>query len=359
MSFTVGKNVKITVFGQSHAAAIGGVIDGLPVGELIDLEQAQVFLDRRSPGNATYATARRESDVPQVLSGLLDGKTCGAPLAFTIANSDVRSADYEKFREQPRPSHADFPAIVKYGAAHDIRGGGFFSARLTAALCFAGALALQILSRRGVSVGAHIARIAGIDDARFDPVNLTEEILKAPSKRGFPVNDTANGAEMQAAIISAKADCDSVGGVVECAVLGLPAGVGDPAFNSLESTIAHIVFGIPAVKGIEFGAGFAISDMAGSVANDPYAAPDGVRLCSVRNNNGGILGGLSTGMPLIFRAAFKPTPSIGKPQETWSIAAGQTKKMIVQGRHDPCVVPRAVPCVEAAAALAVLDLMNY
>ncbi|MDR3344847.1 MAG: chorismate synthase [Oscillospiraceae bacterium] len=354
MSFSVGERVKLTLFGQSHAPFVGGVLDGLPADEPVDLQLAQAFLNRRSPGKTPLSTARSEPDVPQILAGLLDGKTCGAPLAFAIPNADTRSGDYDKFRAQPRPSHADFPALLKYGDAHDIRGGGFFSARLTAPLCFAGAIALQILARRGVIIAAHIARIAGINDTPFDAVNLTEQTLKAPSRREFPVNDPAKGTAMQEAILAAKADGDSVGGVIECAASGLSAGLGEPLFDSLEGTIARLVFAIPAVKGIEFGAGFAISDMRGSKANDPYIAPEGNALRSSRNNNGGILGGLSTGMPLVFRAAFKPTPSIAKAQETWNTVSAQTEALVIPGRHDPCVVPRAVPCVEAAAALALL-----
>jgi len=357
MSFTAGNHIRLTLFGQSHAPAVGGVIDGLPAGEPLDMEAAQAFLDRRGPGRSPLATARNEPDIPQILAGLSGGKTCGAPLAFIIPNTDTRPGDYDKLRAQPRPSHADFPALVKYGGAHDLKGGGFFSARMTAPLCFAGAVVLQILARRGVTVGAHIARTAGIDDKAFDPVNLSLDELKAPSQRDFPVNDPAKGEAMRRAILKAKAEGDSVGGVVECAVLGLPAGIGEPLFDGLEGMIARLVFAVPAVKGIAFGAGFGIADMRGSEANDPYTAPEGSSLRCTRNNNGGILGGLSTGMPLIFRAAFKPTPSIAKAQESWNTQTGRTEPLTVPGRHDPCVVPRAVPCVEAAAALAVLDSM--
>ncbi|MDR1410247.1 MAG: chorismate synthase [Oscillospiraceae bacterium] len=357
MSFSVGEHLKLTLFGQSHAPAVGGIIDGLPAGELIDLNGAQSFLDRRSPGKSPLSTARKEFDISQILSGLTDGKTCGAPLAFVISNGDTRPGDYDKFRVQPRPSHADFPALLKYGDAHDMRGGGFFSARLTAPLCFAGAVAMQILARRGVTVGAHIAAIAGVDDDHFDLVNLTKEQAETPSQHDFPVINPTQGNAMKSAILTAKTDGDSVGGVIECAVLGLPTGIGSPIFDGLESAIAKLVLSIPAVKGIEFGAGFTIAGMRGSEANDVYSAPKGNKLRSKSNHNGGILGGLSTGMPIIFRAAFKPTPSIAKAQETWNITNGQIESLVVSGRHDPCVVPRAVPCVEAAAAIAVLDAM--
>ncbi|MDR0884298.1 MAG: chorismate synthase [Oscillospiraceae bacterium] len=358
MSFTIGQSVQCTLFGQSHAANIGGVLDGLPAGERIDLDAAQAFLRRRAPGTSPLSTARREADVPQILSGLVDGHTVGAPLAFCIANADARSADYALFRTQPRPAHADYPAHAKFGDAHDIRGGGFFSARLTAALCFAGAVAIQILARRGVQVGAHIAAIAGMVDAPYDPVQLTADALACAGQRDFPVNDPAQGATMQEAILAAKRAGDSVGGVVECAVLGLPAGVGAPIFDSLESLIAHAAFAIPALKGIEFGAGFALADMRGSQANDPYISETDGLLRTKTNHNGGILGGLSTGMPLVFRAAFKPTPSIAAAQQTWNSAEGQVTQLQIPGRHDPCVVPRAVPCVEAAAALAILDAIE-
>jgi len=357
MSFTIGNRFKLTIFGQSHTPAIGGVIDGLPAGEALNLNEAQAFLGRRGPGKSPLATARKEADIPQIFSGLIDGKTCGAPLAFVIPNADIRSGDYSKFLDQPRPSHADFPALMKYGDAHDIRGGGLFSARLTATLCFAGAIALQILAKRGVTVAAHITQIAGIDDDKFDMVSLDADMLKALSLRDFPVLNPSKGKAMQEAILAAKSDGDSIGGVIECAVLGLPAGLGQPIFDGLEGIISRMVFAIPAVKGIEFGAGFAIAGMRGSEANDPYTASNGDSLCTASNNNGGILGGLSTGMPLIFRAAFKPTPSIAKAQETWNNVTKQVEALKIPGRHDPCVVPRAVPCVEAAAAIAVLDLI--
>ncbi|MCL2023153.1 MAG: chorismate synthase [Oscillospiraceae bacterium] len=353
MAFTIGDRIKLTIFGQSHAPSIGGVIDGLPAGETIDLDAATAFLARRSPGKSPLATARKETDVPRVIAGLADGKTCGAPLAFFIENHDTRSKDYDLFRAQPRPSHADFPAILKYGDAHDIRGGGFFSARLTAALCFAGAIALQILARRGIVIGAHIARAAGIADTPFDPVNLTKEDFS--SLNDFPVIDKIQGEKMQKAIISAKKDGDSVGGVVECGIIGLPAGLGEPIFDSMESQLARMLFAIPAVKGVEFGTGFAIADMMGSAANDVYTEPQGDSLRTLTNNNGGILGGLSTGMPLIFRAAFKPTPSIARKQNTWNTHSGKQETLVIPGRHDPCVVLRAVPCVKAAAGIVVLS----
>ncbi|MDR1805277.1 MAG: chorismate synthase [Clostridium sp.] len=357
MSFTVGEKIKLSIFGQSHAPAIGGVIDGLPSGESLDIAAIERFLARRSPGGSPLATARRESDVPEVLAGLTDGKTCGAPLAFVIRNADVRSNDYGQFHNIPRPSHSDFPAIIKYGEAHDIRGGGFFSARLTAALCFAGAAALQLLERRGIRVGAHIAELAGVKDSRFDAVNLTESELLLPSSRVFPVLDEAAGEKMQAAILEAKREGDSVGGVVECAAIGLPAGLGEPLFSGAESKIAQLIFAIPAVKGLEFGEGFGISALRGSQANDRYCEPQGAALRCESNNNGGILGGLTTGMPLVLRAAFKPTPSIAREQLTWSRSSKRQEPLVIPGRHDPCVVPRAVPCVEAALALALLDLL--
>ncbi len=355
MSSSFGKNIKVTIFGQSHSEAIGVVIDGLPAGESISFADVEHFLERRAPGKNAYSTSRREPDVPRVLSGLAGGKTCGAPLCAVIENTDVKSSDYAPFADTPRPSHADYPAYVKYKGFADARGGGHFSGRLTAPLCFAGAVCLQLLSRRGISVGAHISRLAGIDDRMFDPLNPTAELADL-RQREFPVIDENTGQKMVESIIAAKNEGDSVGGIIECCALGLPVGVGDPMFFGLENALSLAIFGIPAVRGIEFGTGFAAADMRGSEHNDPYCIEDG-NVKTTANNSGGVIGGITNGMPLLFRVAIKPTASIGMEQDTISLSSMQEVKLSIKGRHDPCIVPRAVPCVEAACAVVLLDLL--
>lgn len=358
MSSDFGKKVKIHIFGQSHSEAIGVVIDGLPVGEEIDLEKVQQFMDRRAPGRNAYSTPRKEADMPRVVSGLFEGKTCGAPICAIIENTNTRSKDYDKLKDLPRPGHADFTAWVKYDGCNDHRGGGHFSGRLTAPLCFAGAVCKQILERKGIHVGAHILSIKGVKDASFDAVNIDEETLKVVAEKSFPVQDDAAGETMQAVIAAAKEKGDSVGGIVECAITGLPVGVGEPMFDGLESVLASAVFAIPAVKGVEFGAGFAVADLFGSENNDNFIYSEDGTVKTKANNHGGSLGGISSGMPLVFRAAFKPTPSISMEQETISISKRENDTLAVVGRHDPCIVPRAVPVVEAAAAVAILDLFS-
>ena len=357
MSSEYGERIKISIFGQSHGAAIGVVMDGLPAGEAVDLAALQDFLDRRRPGQGLHTTARREGDVPRFLSGLVDGRTCGAPLCAVIENTDTRSGDYANVMETPRPGHADYPAWVKWGGQNDVRGGGHFSGRLTAPLCIAGGILKQIYARRGIFIGAHIASVASVKDASFHPVRVTPEELEAAGRRRpLAVVDEAAGQRMLAAIYDAAAQGDSVGGTVECCVLGLPAGLGDPMFDGLENRIARAVFGIPAVKGIEFGAGFAAAGLRGSENNDPFRVENG-RVVTETNRHGGILGGISTGMPLLFRCAFKPTPSIIKPQRSVNLRTMENADLTIRGRHDPCVVTRAVPCVEAAAAIALADVL--
>ena len=328
MSNTYGSAYRFTIFGQSHAPAIGVTIEGLPAGSPVDLEALQAFLTRRAPGKGPTSTARKEADIPEVLCGLgPDGRTCGSPLTIIIRNGDTRSGDYEKLRYVPRPGHADWPAMVRFGESRDYAGGGQFSGRLTAPLCIAGGIALQQLEALGIRVEARILSVMG----ETDPEKFEELIL------------------------AAAGEGDSVGGIIECTVSGCPAGVGDPMFGGLENRIAQAVFGIPAVKGIEFGAGFSTAAMKGSEVNDPFLPdPDGT-LRTAGNNHGGILGGMSTGMPIVFRAAVKPTPSIAKEQKSVDIRTGEPVPLWVTGRHDPCIVPRAVPCVEAAAAAALYD----
>ena len=357
MSSSFGEKVKITIFGQSHSEAIGVVIDGLPVGEEIDLEAVRKFMERRAPGRNAYSTPRKEADLPRVVSGLFEGKTCGAPICAVIENTNTRSKDYDKLKDLPRPGHADFTAWVKYKGANDHRGGGHFSGRLTAPLCFAGAVCMQILERRGIHIGAHILSIKGVQDTPFDAVAVDADTLKAVTEKVFPVQNDAAGEEMQATIAAAKENADSVGGVIECAVVGLPVGVGEPMFDGLESRLAAAIYAIPAVKGVEFGEGFGVAALFGSENNDNFTYQADGTVRTTTNHHGGSLGGISSGMPLVLRAAFKPTPSIGQTQDTISISRGENDTLAIVGRHDPCIVPRAVPCVEAAAAVALLDLI--
>ena len=345
MSNTYGSALKLSIFGQSHAPAIGMTLEGLPAGFRPDLEKLQAFLDRRAPGQGVHTTSRKEADVPEFLSGLVNGVTCGAPLCGIIRNTNVRSQDYVNLQESPRPSHADYPARVKYGTAHDGRGGGKYSGRLTAPLCIAGGLCLQLLEERGIRVGAQILQIAGVKNPRFDPINP-----QIPSVYNVPTE------EMLEAIAQAKAQGDSVGGIVECAATGLPVGLGEPMFDGWENRLAQLLFAIPAVRGVDFGAGFECASMLGSEHNDCYYVNQNQELRTRSNHAGGVLGGMSTGMPLILRAVFKPTASIAKVQESCSYD-GSLSQLQIHGRHDPCIVPRAVPCVEAAVALALVDTL--
>ena len=343
-----GEHLRLTIFGQSHAPAIGMTLEGLPAGEAIDMEALQAFLKRRAPGQNAWSTRRKEADQPEILSGLVEGRTCGAPITAVIRNTNTRSGDYANLAVVPRPGHADYTAQVKYGGHQDYAGGGAFSGRLTAPLCIAGGICFQLLEKRGITVISRIASIGTVED--------TTPLTVSTAGKPFPAaNDTA-GAAMQAAIAAAKAEGDSVGGVVECAVLGLPAGLGGPLFDGMEGRIASIVFGIPAVKGIEFGIGFEAARLRGSENNDPFTVENG-QIRTVTNHCGGILGGITDGMPLTFRAAFKPTPSIAKEQRSVNLHTLTPEALRVVGRHDPCIVPRAVPCVEAAAAIAVYDAL--
>ncbi len=355
MSSEFGNILRVSVFGQSHGKAVGVVVDGLPAGEAIDLEELQRFLDRRRPGTGPLSTARKETDVPEFLSGLEGGKTCGAPLCAVIKNADQHSKDYGELADKPRPGHADFTAWAKWGGHADMRGGGHFSGRLTAPLCVAGGIAKQILARRGIFVGAHLASVAGICDRPF-PLYPTAALFSEIAAKPFPVLDEAAGERMRAAILEAKNDLDSVGGVIECAAAGLPAGLGEPMFGGVENRLATALFGIPAVKGVEFGEGFRAAELRGSENNDPFTVEDG-EIRAETNRAGGILGGITTGMPLVLRAAVKPTPSIGRPQKTVRLSAMEASELTVHGRHDPCVAHRAVPVAEAVTAAVLLDML--
>ncbi len=356
MSCNFGSKIKLTIFGQSHSQAIGCVLDGVPAGIKIDLERIEAFMARRAPGKNKISTARKEADKPNIISGIVDGVTCGAPICAIIENSDTRSADYDKLRALPRPSHSDYAAFMKHNGFNDIRGGGNFSGRMTAPLCFAGAVCIQILESKGIYIGAHISSIGTVDGTKFDPVNVTKDNLDSVKSKEIPVIDDSNGQKMVAAIEAARSEGDSLGGVVECAIIGIPAGIGDPIFDGIENRISSIVFGIPAVKGIEFGSGFDGSRLKGSENNDSFTCENG-EIRTLTNNHGGILGGITSGMPVIFRCAFKPTPSIAKEQQTVNLTTGKNENLTVGGRHDPCIVHRAVPCVEAAAAVAITDLI--
>ncbi|MBR5542609.1 MAG: chorismate synthase [Oscillospiraceae bacterium] len=354
MSSVFGNNLKLSIFGESHSAAIGMVLSGFPAGVRIDMEKLSHFLSRRAPGKGAHTTARCEADAPKFLSGVVDNITTGSPICAIIENTNTQSKDYDNLRDVPRPGHADFTAFVKYGKAHDIRGGGHFSGRLTAPLCIAGGICLQYLEEAGIKIGAHVKEIAGVSDASFDP--LTPELDKVGYDLPIPVLDTEAGERMMAEILKAKSELDSVGGIVECATTGVPAGLGEPMFDGVENRVSQIVFGIPAVKGIEFGAGFGVSSLRGSENNDAFCIRGGEAKTET-NNHGGILGGITSSLPIIFRAAIKPTPSIARKQMSISLSEREEKELEIHGRHDPCIVPRAVPCMEAALAVALCDMM--
>lgn len=355
MSSSYGKNIRITIFGQSHSDSVGVCVDGLPAGFPVDPGALDAFLKRRSSGNKPYATARAEPDRIEILSGIAGGRTCGAPLTAVIRNTDVRSGDYSDLRDIPRPSHADYGAQIKFKGFQDVSGGGHFSGRLTAPLCVAGGICLQILKTYGIEIAAHIYAIGGVADLPFDLSGVSEADFDRIRSNGFPVLDAGQGQKMLALIEKVRSEGDSVGGIVECAVLGMPAGLGDPIYDGIENRVSSAVFGIPAVKGIEFGNGFACAALKGSENNDGFYIENGV-VRTKTNSHGGILGGITSGMPVVFRAAFKPTPSIAKEQDSISFSRQENVRLAVRGRHDPCIVPRAVPCVEAAAAVAVFDV---
>lgn len=352
MSSTYGEHLKLSVFGQSHGQAIGMTLDGIPAGLSVDTDKLQIFLNRRAPGNHDYATTRKEADKPEFLAGIVDGYTCGAPIAAIIQNTNTRSGDYSNLKDIPRPGHADLTAQIKYGGYQDTAGGGHFSGRLTAPLCIAGGLCKQWLEGMGIRIAA---RITAIDDIKDEPMRLdwANPDLDRIDK-DFPVVNPEAGEKMRQAISRVRAAGDSVGGLIECIATGLPAGLGEPMFGGMESKIAQIVYGIPAVKGLHFGTGFAGCNMRGSENNDAYVIRDG-QIMTLRNNAGGILGGITNGMPLVFEVAVKPTPSISLPQTSVSLSRLEETELIIKGRHDPCIVPRAVPVVEAAAAIAIYD----
>lgn len=354
MSSTYGDHLKLSIFGQSHGTAIGMTLDGIPAGLQVDDEKLQEFLNRRAPGQHDYDTPRKEEDKPEFLSGLIDGVTCGAPIAAIIHNTNTKSHDYNDLRNCPRPGHADYTAQVKYGGYQDVAGGGHFSGRLTAPLCIAGGMCKQWLELRGIHVAAHIVSIGGVTD---DPVYLDWvkpdfSLIRAD----FPVINPDAGEQMRRKIAEAKKNGDSVGGIIECIITGVPAGVGGPMFGGMEGKLAQAIYGIPAVKGVDFGSGFSGSYMLGSENNDSFTYEDG-KIVTRTNYAGGILGGITTGMPIVMQIAVKPTPSISCVQKTVSYTEQAEQTLQIHGRHDPCIVPRAVPVVEATAAIAIYDAL--
>lgn len=356
MSSTWGNKIKISVFGGSHTEAIGVNIEGLPAGEKIDMDEILVQMKRRAPGQDKTATQRKEADEPHVLSGLLDGVLTGAPLCAVIYNTNQRSKDYSNLKIRPRPGHSDYTAWLRYNASNDIRGGGHFSGRLTAPIVFAGALIRQLLEKRGIVIGAHAARIAGVSDTQFNLADVSENELNSLNREYFSVISEEAKEKMYEAVEKARIKEDSVGGIIECAAVGVPAGLGDPMFGGVENLISGCVFGVPAVKGIEFGAGFSVADMLGSENNDEFYYDENGKIKTRTNNCGGILGGITNGMPIVFRCAVKPTPSIGLEQNTVNLETGKNDKLIITGRHDPCIVPRAIPVIESALAIALGEL---
>ena len=424
MSSMWGENIRVSIFGESHGAALGVVIDGLPSGIRLDMTRIHEEMERRRPGQDIYSTPRKEGDAVEIVSGFLNGYTTGTPLCGIIRNTDKRSKDYEELKDMMRPGHADYTGKIRYNGFNDYRGGGHFSGRLTAPIVFAGAIAAQYLEQRGITIGTHLLRIGSIEDTRIDPVNINAEQLKAFRGMRFPVVNPETAQEIMKEINDARLDQDSVGGVLETAIVNLPAGLGSPMFQSVEARLAAFVFSIPATKGIEFGAGFGFGSMRGSEANDSFDLPRGQvpwqnllpqgqvpwqntdkhenqdtsfrshessnpaassglssnhavqtiggketkpedscpdiseYFCPTKTNNtGGINGGITNGMPIIFRTAFRPTPSISKSQQALDTKTMQAREYSIHGRHDPCVAVRAVPVLDAAAALVVMDLL--
>ncbi len=356
MSGMWGNNIRISIFGESHGNAIGVNIDGLPSGFPVDMDKVINEMARRAPGKSPLSTTRKEGDIPEILSGYFEGKTTGTPLCAIIRNSNTKSKDYSKLKSVMRPGHADYTGAIRYNGFNDYRGGGHFSGRITAPLVFAGAICRQILESKGIIISAHVSSIGSIKDESFLDVELNEELIKSFKGKELPLINSSLEESMREEIINARMNMDSIGGTIECVVLGIDAGIGNPFFDSVESTLAHLIFSVPAVKGIEFGKGFDISKMRGSEANDEYYL-DGKNIKTKTNNNGGILGGITNGMPIVFNVAIKPTASIFKEQNTVNIATMEETKLSIEGRHDPCIVQRALPVIEAVTAIGILELM--
>lgn len=356
MTFDFGKKLKINVFGASHAPEIGVIIEGMPKGEKLDFDELYSFMKRRAPGNDAFSTPRKEADIPEFLSGVENNETTGGTIKAIIRNTNVRSKDYGNLEFVPRPGHADYTAYVKYDGKEDMRGGGKFSGRLTAPLCIAGGIAKQILAKKGIFIGAHIASVHGVSDDFFNPTDVSLKDFEKVWEKSFPVINDEKGTLMQEEILKYRAQGNSVGGTVECAAVGLMAGIGEPMFYGVENQIASAMFAIPAVKGIEFGAGFGATLLTGKENNDEFYF-DGDKVKTKTNNSGGILGGITNGMPLTFKIAVKPTPSIALPQNSVDILNKKETVLEIKGRHDPCIVQRAVPVVEAVCALVIYDML--
>lgn len=357
MTSTWGEQLTISLFGESHGPSIGVVIDGLPPGEELNTQEISTFMFRRAPGRMPWSSQRREPDTPRILSGIYRERTTGAALCAIIDNVDPRPQDYDHQTDVLRPSHADYTGLVRYGGANDPRGGGHFSGRLTAPLCFAGAVCQQILRRHGITVAARIRQLGGITDLGIDTATPEAEQLIALAGKEFPVLDGEKGQQMIAAMEQVRREKDSLGGIIQCFGLGLPAGVGDPIFGGVEPRLASILFGIPGVKALSFGDGFAATQRRGSENNDAFYVNKARQVRTRTNNEGGINGGITNGMPMVFEVGIKPPASIGLPQPSVNIATLQEETLTLQGRHDPCIVPRAVVVVEAAAAIALVDLL--
>ncbi|MEE0266146.1 MAG: chorismate synthase [Acutalibacteraceae bacterium] len=357
MSSCWGDKVKISIFGESHGKGIGVVVDNLPAGEKIDMDKLLLQMGRRAPGKDKTATPRLEKDLPIIMSGMLNDTTTGTPLCAVIENTNTRSGDYGNLLTSPRPGHGDYPGFVRYGGFNDIRGGGHFSGRLTAPLVFAGSVCRQILENKGIRIASHIQAIGNVCDEKFNPLAVDDKLIDKLNQRSFPVINDSIEDSMRDFVEQARMLQDSTGGIIECVATGVPAGLGSPMFGGVENLISSIVFGIPAVKGIEFGAGFSITEMLGSEANDQYAYDENGNIVTLTNNNGGITGGITNGMPVLFRVAVKPTPSISKPQQTVDLVNHTNTTLEIKGRHDPCIVPRATVVLESALAIALMNLL--
>lgn len=353
MKNTFGSSFSVTLFGESHGEAIGAVLDGVKPGVALDLEKISAILRRRR-GAAAFSTKRNEKDEFKIVSGFFEGKTTGTPLCILIPNTDTKSADYSKMKTVARPSHADYTAFLKYHGFEDYRGGGHFSGRITAALTAAGAVALQILEGCGVEIGTHILSCGGVSDRHFE--NFSED-FSALGSLSIPVLDESAKEKIEDRIRTARENGDSVGGVLETAVTGFPCSVGEPWFDTVEGVLAHILFSVPAVKGVSFGAGFDFGSMTGSQANDPFVLKDG-KVVTETNNNGGVNGGITNGMPIIVNCAVKPTPSIYKTQKTIDFEKTQETELLIEGRHDPAIIHKAAPVATAVTAIALLDLLS-
>jgi chorismate synthase len=354
----IGNNIKISAFGESHGKAVGIVIDGLPAGIKLDMDKILWEMARRAPGNDKTATPRKEADFPEILSGIVDTTTTGAPLSAVIFNTNTKSKDYSNIKKCPRPGHSDYTAYVKYNGFNDIAGGGHFSARVTAPIVFAGAVCKQILMEQGIRVTAHINSIGNVYDKAFDPCNIPNELSEKLLHSKFPLIDETKEDAMRQIVAEAAADKDSIGGTIECAVSGIKAGFGDPMFDGIECVIAKAIFGVPAIKAIEFGKGFNLATMRGSESNDNFRYDENGNVYTTTNNCGGILGGITNGMPITFKVACKPTSSISQPQDTINLETKKNDILEVNGRHDPCIVLRAVPVIEAVTAITILDIIS-